>query len=253
MFFILSKLLNFLIKPFFVLSALLIVSFFLKNKKWVKRIRIFVLVAFLFFTNGFIVDEIMRVWEVKPVKIESLTDTYEYGIVLGGITDPEREPRDRLYFKKGADRIIHAIYLYKAGKIKKILFTGGKSKLFEDPERESSPIKGFLTLCGVDENDIVIDNKSRNTHENALFSSQLIDKNNHHILLTSAFHMRRSLMCFKKVGLNVTPFPCDFNARRDDERFTFDLFVPSMEALIGWEILIKEWIGIAAYKLADYI
>ena len=253
MFFVLSKILGFLIKPFFVLSILLIISFFIENKRWVKRIRVFVLVAFLFFTNGFIVDEIMRAWEVKPVKIADLDSTYQFGIVLGGITDPEREPRDRLYFKKGADRLIHAVYLYKAGKIKKILFTGGKSKLFEDSERESSPIVDFLMLCGVPEEDIVIDNKSRNTRENALFTSHMVDKNDKQILITSAFHMRRSLGCFQKVGLQVTPFSCDFNARRDDERFTLDMMIPSLDALNAWDILIKEWVGIIAYKIAGYM
>mgnify|MGYP000507148714 CR=1 FL=1 len=253
MFFILSKLLIYLIKPFFVLSMLLIISFFIGNKIWVKRIRIFVLVGFIFFTNNFIINEIVRSWEVDPIEINQLENNYETGIVLGGIVDPERQPHDRLYFKSGADRVLHAIYLYKAGKIRKILFTGGKAKLFHEPERESSRIKDFFMLCGVNEEDIIIENKSRNTRENAVFTAEIIDKNKKHVLVTSAYHMRRSIGCFEKVGLDVQPFSCDFISSRDQDRFSFHMFLPSVEALMSWDILIKEWMGILVYKISGYI
>ncbi len=254
MFFVLSKLLNFLTKPFLVLSLLLILSYVVKNKLWAKRIRIFVLISFLITSNGIIINELMLAWEIAPVALADIPDnTYETAIVLGGTTDPEREPKDRLYFHKGADRVTHAIHLYKAGKVKKILFSGGKSELFEDSERDNQTILDFYIMCGVAPEDIIIENKSRNTHENAFYSAELLDKNQQHILITSAFHMRRSVACYTKEGLDVLPFSCDFNTVKEDDRFSLSGMIPSLAAMSGWEILLKEWVGMVAYKVSGYI
>ena len=200
------------------------------------------------------IDEIMRAWEIAPVAINSIPEeTYETAIVLGGGTDPERTPQDRLYFNDAADRVIHALYLYKTEKVSKIIFTGGKGEVFEEPERNNKQIKDFYILCGVDERDIIMENVSRNTHENAAFTARLIDNNKKHILITSAFHMRRAQACFKKVGLDTLPFSCDFNSSKEEDRFSMQGFIPSTEAMSGWEIILKEWIGIIAYKISGYI
>jgi uncharacterized SAM-binding protein YcdF (DUF218 family) len=212
------------------------------------------LVSFILTSNGVLIDEAMRRWEVNPITINNIPDnTYETAIVLGGVTDPERTPMDRLYFHKGADRITHAIHLYKEGKVKNILFTGGNSKVFEDSDRNNQAILNFYIMCGVAKEDITIENKSRNTHENAVNSYQLLDPNKKYILITSAFHMRRAEACFRKEGLLVLPFSCDFNSQKDEDRFSVQAFIPSSEAMTGWEILLKEWIGMLAYKISGYI
>ena len=254
MFFVLSKLLNFLIKPFLLLSGLLIFSYLIKSKKWAKRIRIFVLVAFIISSNGMLIDEAMRAWEIDAIAIMDIPDeTYEVAIVLGGSTDPERQPRDRLYFHRGADRVTHAIHLYKAGKVRKILFTGGKSEVFEDAERNNQTILDFYVMCGVREEDIIIENSSRNTHENATHTGSLIDNEQKHILITSAFHMKRAKACFEKEGIDVLPFSCDFYSAKPEDRFSLQSFIPTSEAMSGWEVLFKEWIGMLAYKFSGYI
>ncbi len=254
MFFVLSKLLNFLTKPFFVLSGLLIISYFIKNKAWAKRARIFVFIGFIITSNGILIDEVMRAWEIGPIAMDAIpNETFEAAIVLGGGADPERMPQDRLYFHKGADRVIHALYLYKTGKVKKIIFTGGKGEVFEEPERNNQQIRDFYILCGVKESDIIMENIARNTYENAVFTARLIDKNKKHILITSAFHMRRAQACFKKAGLDTLPFSCDFNSSKEKDRFAIKGFIPSAEAMSGWEIILKEWVGLMAYKISGYI
>ena len=71
-------------------------------------------------------------------------------------------------------------------------------------------------------------------------------------LITSAFHMRRSLACYRKVGLAIQPFTTDFYAHKP--RYTPDAFlIPSVDAIGNWQKLIKEWIGLIAYKMAGYI
>ena len=256
MFFILSKVLVFFIKPFNLIVLFLLASFIFKSRIWRRRLRVVALVMFLFFTNGFIFDQLLLLWERPAVPIADLKGQYDLGIVLGGTTDTEREPKDRLFFFKGAERVTHALRLYKAGKIKRILFTGGNSKLFEDPEKDNIPIYNFYVMCGVRPQDIIIENKSRNTHENALYVKQMLDKESlhqRHILITSAFHIRRAEACFRKAGVDVTAFPTDFYTSLPKDRYSVNGFIPSVNVLGNWDFFIKELVGYVAYWFAGYI
>ncbi len=199
----------------------------------------------------------MLLWEKPAISIADLQGNFDLAVVLGGTADANREPKDRLFFhKSGADRITHALNLYHAGKVKKILFTGGNSQVFEDPERDNTPIYDFYVMCGVAPEDIIIESSSRNTHENALFVKDLVANNSKSgkvILITSAFHMRRSEGCFKKVGIDVTGFSTDFYTVLPKNRFAIDGIIPSTYVLGDWSFLIKEWIGYIAYWMAGYI
>lgn len=256
MFFVLSKILGYFIKPFNLILIFLLVSFFIKDIKWKKRFRWISLGVFLFFSNGIIFNECLLLWEKPAMLIRELEDNNDLAVVLGGTTDVDREPIDRLFFHKGAERITHALNLYHAGKVKKILFTGGNARLFEDPERDNSPIYDFYIMCGVSPDDILIESSSRNTRENALFVKNMIEKNSLSekvILITSAFHMRRAEGCFRKVGIDVTGFSSDFYTALPKDRFGADGFIPSPSVLSDWNFLIKEWIGYIAYWIAGYI
>lgn len=256
MFFVLSKLLGYLIKPFNLILIILASSFLVRNNKWKRRLRWISLAFFLFFSNGIIFNECLMLWEKPPILISSLADDYDLAVVLGGTTDVDREPHDRLFFQKGADRVTHAVNLYKAGKVKKILFTGGNPRLFEDPNRDNSPIFDFYVMCGVAPEDILIESSSRNTRENAFFVKELLEKNGttgKAILITSGFHMRRAEGCFRKVGIDVTGFSTDFYSAIPKDRFGFDGFIPSPGVLNNWNFLIKEWIGYLAYRVMGYV
>ena len=113
-----------------------------------------------------------------------------------------------------------------------------------------------MIMAGVNEQDIIIENKTRNTYESAVAVKKIIDslqyKAEDCLLITSAFHMRRSLACYRKAGLNVESFTTDFYARAW-QFFLASLFVPSLQSFIIWEKLLKEWTGFVAYKLAGYI
>jgi len=256
MFFVLSKILGYLIKPFNLILIFLVISLFVKNELWKRRLRWTALVFFLFFSNGIIFNECLLLWEKPAIPISQLDDDYDLAVVLGGTTDVDREPNDRLFFHKGADRVTHALNLYHAGKVKKIMFTGGNARLFEDPNRDNSPIFDFYVMCGVDPGDIIIESTSRNTRENAFFVKDLVASNastGKVILVTSAFHMRRAEGCFKKAGIDVTGFSTDFYTALPKDRFGFDGIIPSPGALINWNFLIKEWIGYTVYWVMGYV
>ncbi len=256
MFFVISKLLGYFIKPFNLILLFLVLSVFIKNVKWKVRLRWLSLGFFVFFSNGIIFNEILLLWQKPAIPIGALKDDYDIAVVLGGTTDVDREPKDRLFFHKGADRVTHAVNLYHEGKVQKVLFTGGNARLFEDPNRDNSPIFNFYVMCGVRPEDIIIESASRNTRENAIFVKQLLEEQGTSgkvILVTSGFHMRRAEGCFRKAGIEVTGFPTDFYSTLPKDRIGFDGFIPSPAVLNNWNFLIKEWIGYITYRLAGYI
>ena len=114
--------------PFTQMCIWFILAVFLKKRSLKKKFLILGVVYLFFFSNRFIVNEVLLMWEIPPTPYENITEVYQAGIVLGGVTNSEKTPRDRVYFSKGADRITHAYQLYNLGKIEKILVSGGSSK-----------------------------------------------------------------------------------------------------------------------------
>ncbi|MCV9385585.1 YdcF family protein [Reichenbachiella ulvae] len=252
MFFILSKLIHWLLSPLVWAILLLIASFVIRSNNTRKALRGLSLGILLFFTNPLIAKWMMNIWEVKSKEYQTIAEAYDYGIVLAGITEPNRPPFDRIHFNKGADRIVHAIELYKLGKLKKILIIGGSGVLTFEGKKESHALADFAILCGVPPQDVMIEDQSRNTHENAAFSSVLIPNNSQCLLFTSAFHMKRAEGCFHKTGLLVDTFPTDYYG--GPIHFSpDDLFIPKIYSLQLWSILLKEWVGIVSYKIAGYL
>lgn len=255
MFFILSKLLTFLLMPYAQMTAWFLLAIFLKNKLWKKRFLWAGVIYLVFFSNRFIVNEALLLWEVQPTPISQLSPGYDIGIILGGTTNTDKEPRDRIYIFKSAERMTQAIQLYKSGIIKKILVTGGSSNIIDTRYREADNMRTFLLLCGIPDGDIIVEREARNTYENARYSAEIINKNypgSSVLMITSAFHMRRSLGCFKKAGLTVEGFSTDFYSGK--RSFTPDsLLVPAPSSFEGWHMIIREWMGIIFYKLAGYM
>lgn len=255
MFFILSKTVSYLTIPIVDISILLILGVVLQNAVWRKRCLISAISLFLFMSNGFIVNEVARRWEPPARPLKSIHKKYEFGIVLTGVTKMNIEPYDRVYFGRGADRFTHTVQLYKAGIIQKIIISGGSGHLMNIRRQEADDLASAFQMVGVPLSDILIENQSKNTYESAqkvkhLFGDQLHSGNA--LLITSAYHMKRSLACFVKAGLQVDTFSTDFLSQ--SRKFTPDVMViPSAEALVNWQTLIHEWMGMIAYKLAGYI
>ena len=251
MYFFLSKTLYFFLMPvtWIVLAFLLC----LVVKKYQKQFFFLGLFFLLVFSNPFLGNSLMRWWEVDPVPVASLPQ-YRVGIVLGGLTS-DREPRDRVHVIGAADRVLEAIHLYRLGKIKKILLSGGSGKLIKDSLSEAFLLKRILQQSKVPDRDILMEPNSRNTHENAVNSALLLKNQfpgEKYLLITSAYHMRRAKACFLKAGVAVDIFPVD--ERSDPLSFTPDvMLVPTAGAMGQWEIVIREMVGMAIYKITGYI
>lgn len=255
MFFIFSKVLAFLAQPLAIISMLFIAGWLIRNKRWKKILLTTAFVIFFFCSNAFIATTVMRAWETPVTTFASMTKKYDYAIVLGGVTKINMKPQDRVYFNRGADRATHALQLYKLGIVKKIMVSGGSGHLDGSGVMEGDNLADFMRLAGVPDEDIIIENQSKNTHESAVFASNMLSKmdgTKEALLVTSGYHMPRSLACFKKAGVNVVPFAAEPLA--DEYRFDLEeLLVPKPEAVMLWQTMIREWVGIVAYWFAGYI
>ena len=248
MFFILSKIFAFLIRPIIWVFLLLICALFFKKKR--KKLLLYSVLTFWIFSNAFICDEVARLWEVEAKGIENITEKYDVGIVLGGISEYDFNYK-MLNFNEHADRLIFTEQLYYKGIIKKVLISGGSGMLLYDEYREANAMKKHLINNGISETAIIIEDNSRNTKENAFFSAEILNrdfKNDDFLLITSANHMRRSLLCFEKAGIKVAFFPTDNT--NSDRSFHLDyLLLPDSETFERWESIIHEWVGYIVYKI----
>lgn len=210
------------------------------------------IVVFIFFSNGYIFSEVFKYWEGKNTGLKK-TD-YEGVILLGGYSSWNTR-HETIGFNDGSDRFIKAIELYKTGMVKKIILSGGSGLLLKPEEKESALIIPLLTSLGIPDSSIVLENESRNTFENAVFTHQFLSEMNladkHYILVTSAFHMRRAENCFRKTGLKFDTIRVDFRID-DDDYILATYIVPSAAVLESWQLLIKEWLGFIAYRLKGY-
>lgn len=241
--------------PLSVVCMLLIASALVKRVPWKKRLFAAGLGLLLFFSNDFIANEVMAWWEI-PTKPYQVVKPHALGIVLTGSTIPLLKPDDRVYFQRGADRVTHTVQLYKLGLIKKILISGGSGRIMGEDEPEADKFRKVMIMAGVDSANIMIENETRNTYESAVAVKPMLDSLGYRaedcLLITSAFHMRRSLACYHKAGVDIESFSTDFYAH-PREYYPDAFLIPKVDALLVWHKLVKEWIGMIAYKIAGYI
>lgn len=255
MFFILSKILLFLTQPIFWWCVFIFLAFYSTNPKLRKRFRTISITFFLIFTNTFIFLEVERIWEIPGTKISEIKKNYDVGILLSGMATYNTD-LDRLAIQEGTDRIWHTMKLYKKGVISKILITGKDGTIIDQGLNEAQQFKRDLITFGFPEHDIIIEDQSRNTYENALFSKKILLQNpelKSFILITSSNHMRRAKACFDKQHIQTDVYTTNnFNGK--NRQWTFDhLCIPSFSTFIRWNNLTKEWIGYVAYKITGKI
>lgn len=255
MFFLLSKALIFLLSPFNWIIFTVFGYFLTKSSKWKKRFKWSALVLFLFFTNTVIFSEFCRLWEIPGTK-HSDVRPHDVAIVLTGMAEYNNDI-ESLTLRRQGDRIWQAISLYKAGKVKKILITGDHGYVSDRGLKEARQFKEVLLQWGFDERDILTEEASKNTHENAQMSvaylKQSYPEMKSFILVTSGMHMRRSLACFEKEGLTCTPFSTDLYAPQNHTYFWDQYLFPNLDNLITWHKLFKEMIGYLVYDVVGYI
>lgn len=254
MFFLLSKLLAFLISPIIWVFGLLVYSFKTRVEGRAKKLRIAAACVLYIFSNAFIVDEFFRAWEPVTPDYDLMNTKYQGAIVLGGIGDVDLR-LEKINFGCSGDRLFQTLPLYHKGRIERLIFTGGSGSIEFPEKKEGTYVKKYLLSIGIPDSALVIENNSRNTYENAVMTKKILDSiglKGPFLLVTSAYHLPRALAVFKKAGYNnLTPYVT--NRASGLRRYTFDhLFFPNPGALFSFEFLTHEWMGYLVYKLKGY-
>lgn len=248
-FFIFSKILSFAVDPFFWIIILLLLALFAKKKYRRPQYLVSALILTFVFSSSPIYKITFNYWKIKQ---DITYQKFDAGILLGGMISLSSSD-ENILFNEYNDRLLNTLELFHKGIIKKIIITGASGSLSSDL-KEADIIKSFLIRIGVPREKIIVENQSKNTHENAIYTELTckeleMDKYSF-LLITSDYHMRRSLSCFKKTGLNITPFV------KESDEFHFDLeylIVPQTNVLFKWKVLFHEIVGYFVYKLMGYV
>lgn len=169
-------------------------------------------------------------------------------VVLGGGATsgtPDIDGEGNLY-GSAANRLLTAVRLYRETGLP-ILFSGGQ--VFADSGNEANIAKRQLMGLGVPETDILTENRSLNTEQNATHTALLMKSKglSHPILVTSAFHMPRAMIHFKNNGLMPLAYPTDYTVSLD-RRLYLARFTPSPGAMNNTGTALKEYLGYLAAR-----
>lgn len=254
-FFILSKLLVFLIRPLSWLMFCGLWALFTKNPRRRRNLLLASVLIIFLLGNGVIFNECAYAWETEAdTSVMKSDKDYSAALVLGGYAAWDAG-RNRAQLSEAADRLYYPIALYHRKKVRKLLLTGGSGSLMQRLPSEARYSRELLLNAGVHDSDILLEPASRNTFENAQFSKKICDSlhlKGPFLLVTSASHMPRSAACFRKAGFDFIPYPVHYLSRGGNYELK-DWLLPSTEVLYHWELLIKEWVGMLAYKLSGKI
>ena len=241
MFFIFSKLLLIFIMPFTWAMSLLVAALLIKKPKLKRRLFLSSVILLLVFSDPFLFKKFASMWDIKPVVLKN-NEQFSCAIVLGGFSG--EDARGNGFFNGAADRFIQGITLLNTGRVSHILITSGNGNLIHDNFEEADWAKTQLLLMKVPDSCILIENRSRNTIENAAFSKPILEKSGlkpPYLLVTSAFHMRRSLGIFERAKIGIVPYPCNYMGESD--KISIGDFVPDSSIFGGWNLYIKEVVG----------
>lgn len=253
--FVLSKLLSAITQPLFWLAvwwalALLLLGF---SACW-RRMALGLLWAglavlgLLGFTAG--PDTLLRPLENRyPQPTAEAISRHVGLIVLGGATGHPNVflAHGQVPLGDAAERMSAPVSLMRQHAHLQLVFSGGEGRLLATGTTEAKLARAFYQQQGVDMARVTLESGSRNTRENARQVAQLLSPRCQQpwLLVTSAWHMPRSMAEFQAVGCNVTPYPVDFRTGHTTPLTEYAL----ADSLQRWQTALHEWLGLWVYGL----
>jgi uncharacterized SAM-binding protein YcdF (DUF218 family) len=175
-------------------------------------------------------------------------------IVLGGPLDADMSAAHGVPVIAGAaDRLISAAALAQRYPNARIIYTGGSPNLLHNDAKEADYATGLLQGLGIAKSRLTMERQARNTKENAEFSRDIAKpkRGERWLLVTSAYHMPRSVGLFRKAGFDVEAYPVDWKVGTREDLLRY--FIVANNGLELVDIGVREWLGLIAYRLAGSI
>ena len=255
--FYLSKVINFIFTPLNILLAIILVQIFIvlfsDSKKLIESLSKFFLITFLFLgyipLSSFTLNKIEDYIEPSRYPVNQLTGI----VVLGGSFNSGliSKERNEVSLNDSTERLTKALEIYKKNSRVLILFSGFSGEINPKGWNESEMARKFFLDQGVRSENLIFENKSRNTFENTKFSKDIIGNyKGTWGLVTSASHMPRSFLTFKKQGVVLEPISVDYK-KGTSKMFWLNFNIS--KGLYDWTIIFHEVIGLAYYKITNKI
>jgi uncharacterized SAM-binding protein YcdF (DUF218 family) len=171
-------------------------------------------------------------------------------IVLGGVIDPDvSAARGAIELDSSAERAVALLTLARRFPNARIVFSGGSGSLSPNGLAETPFAQKLLAEFGMSGNRFVFEDASRTTYENAVNTYDMLEPKpgERFLLVTSSFHMPRSMGAFRMAGFQVEAFPVDWRTRGwSDASQPFDRL---SSGLARADVAIHEWTGLVIYWL----
>ena len=255
--FYLSKILNFFINPLYILFLIVLIQVFIILFNQSKKLAIFFsklfLFLFLFFSytplSNYLLSKIEDYIQPSKYPVQQLTGL----IIMGGSFNSGllSKERNESSINSTSERLTKALEIYKKNPKILILFSGFSNELYPEGWNESQIAKKFFFDQGVNNSNLIFEDKSKNTFENVIFSKDFIDSNKGTWgLITTASHMPRSFFLFKKQGVILEPINVDYQTGTSK---VFWINFNISKGLVNWQTILHEVIGLSYYKATNKI
>lgn len=255
MFFIASKLIWLVLQPLSVIFLLLLAGTVLHWRRrrvaglWMQSLAVLFIVLTSFTNLG---EIIIQPLEARFTRPDPAPQRISAIVVLGGATDGRvGYARNITELNDAGDRLTETAALARRYPLVPIVVSGGIGGLAaatgaEGIETDATSMQRFLIEQGIAPERIELDTTSRNTEENAVQTRELLLAADAPILLvTSAFHMPRSVGLYRAQGFEVVAWPVDYRST-GTESLGVALFEP-LANLGTFTVAMREWIGLVAY------
>jgi uncharacterized SAM-binding protein YcdF (DUF218 family) len=250
-FFILAKVLWFLLQPSSLMLGSVIAGVTLLRTKWQRTARGLVwggLAALLVGGLSPLGDLLIRPLEGRFPRAEIGGAAITGIIVLGGAEDSRAAETPQLApLNEAAERYTEAVALARRLPQARLVFTGGSGMLVATGPQEADVAGRLFEALGVARERITLETKSRDTHENAALTARLVNPKpgERWLLVTSAWHMPRAIACFRQAGFKVEPWPVDHRAAGGLSVLRLQKSIP--EGLRRIDFVVREYVGLVVY------
>ena len=245
-----SKLLSGITQPLFWLGLWFLIALVLLSR--FRRLGSSMLWGglFIFGMLGFnsIPDALLRSLE-NQYNVPSVTQSDQYlgVIVLGGATGSPGiyKVHGQVPLGDAAERMTVPIALIRKFPNFELIFSGGEGRLMPTGTSEAELAGVFFSELGVDMKRVTLESNARTTRENAKRVAELLGERCKQpwLLLTSAFHMPRSMAEFHTEGCNVTAYPVDFRTGKETSWTEYSM----VSSLMSWQTALHEYLGMLVY------